>query len=163
LKANRPKSRAVPGVWRFFRLSFKGINRGILQNQLTLTRMAPTLSVVCRVLNVTQSGFHAWRNREPSTRDIEVDRVRADIHKVFDAHRGRNGAPRSTAIPAARITTRRCCVRWAFACLKRALFFDLPTRFVFPLLLDEIARAACSTRIVITQMTSNEKSLAQNW
>ena len=56
--------------------------------------MAYPLSVVCRVLGVTQSGFHAWRNREPSTRDIERDRLRADIRTVFDAHRGRYGAPR---------------------------------------------------------------------
>ena len=56
------------------------------------------LSVVCRVLGVTQSGFHAWRNREPSTRDIERDRLRADIRTVFDAHRGRYGAPRLTRV-----------------------------------------------------------------
>ena len=56
--------------------------------------MAYPLSVVCRVLNVTQSGFHAWRIREPSTRDRERDLLRADIRKVFDAHRGRYGAPR---------------------------------------------------------------------
>ena len=64
--------------------------------------MAYPLSVVCRVLNVTQSGFHAWRNREPSTRDIERDRLRADIRTVFDAHRGRYGAPRLTRVLRAR-------------------------------------------------------------
>ena len=52
------------------------------------------LSVVCRVLNVTQSGFHAWRKRQPSPRDCERDRLRSDIRKVFDRHRGRYGAPR---------------------------------------------------------------------
>ena len=52
------------------------------------------LSVVCRVLGVTQSGFHAWRARVPSPRDLARDRLRTDIRKVFDIHRGRYGAPR---------------------------------------------------------------------
>ena len=56
--------------------------------------MAYPLSVVCRVLNVTQSGFHAWRVRAPSKRAQERDRLSGIIRKVFDAHRGRYGAPR---------------------------------------------------------------------
>ena len=52
------------------------------------------LSVVCRVLSVTQSGFHAWRARVQSPRDLARDRLRIDIRKVFDIHRGRDGAPR---------------------------------------------------------------------
>ena len=52
------------------------------------------LSVVCRVLGVTQSGFHAWRARVPSPRDHARERLRSDIRKVFDIHRGRYGAPR---------------------------------------------------------------------
>jgi putative transposase len=52
------------------------------------------LSVVCWVLSVTQSGFHAWRGRPPSRREQERDRLSEDIRKVFDAHRGRYGAPR---------------------------------------------------------------------
>ena len=56
--------------------------------------MAYPLSVVCWVLNVTQSGFHAWRGRPPSRREQERDRLRIDIRKVFDDHRGRYGAPR---------------------------------------------------------------------
>ena len=52
------------------------------------------LSVVCWVLGVTQSGFHAWCRRGPSTREQERDRLSAEIHKVFDDHRGRYGAPR---------------------------------------------------------------------
>ena len=52
------------------------------------------LSVVCWVLSVTQSGFHAWRGRPPSGRELERDRLRVDIRKVFDDQRGRYGAPR---------------------------------------------------------------------
>ena len=56
--------------------------------------MAYPLSVVCGVLGVTQSGFHAWRGRPPSRREQERDRLSIDIRKVFDDHRGRYGAPR---------------------------------------------------------------------
>lgn len=56
--------------------------------------MAYPLSVVCRVLGVTESGFYAWRNRVPSKREQERDRLRTDICTVFDAHRSRYGAPR---------------------------------------------------------------------
>ena len=56
--------------------------------------MAYPLSVVCWVLGITQSGFHAWRGRPPSMRELERDRLRADIRKVFDEQRGRYGAPR---------------------------------------------------------------------
>ena len=52
------------------------------------------LSVVCPVLGVTQSGFHFWRRREPSMREQEREQLSADIGKVFDANRGRYGAPR---------------------------------------------------------------------
>ena len=56
--------------------------------------MAYPLSVVCWVLGVTQSGFHAWRGRAPCRRAQERDSLSGIIRKVFDAHRGRYGAPR---------------------------------------------------------------------
>jgi transposase InsO family protein len=52
------------------------------------------LSVVCWVLGITQSGFYAWRGREPSKRECERNGLRAVIRKIFDAYRGRYGAPR---------------------------------------------------------------------
>jgi len=64
--------------------------------------MVYPLSVVCGVLGVTQSGFHAWRRRGPSTREQERNRLRAEIRKVFDAHRGRYGAPRIYRVLCAR-------------------------------------------------------------
>lgn len=56
--------------------------------------MAYPLSVVCWVLGVTQSGYHAWKGRKPSRREHERNRLSVDIRKVFDAHRERYGAPR---------------------------------------------------------------------
>ena len=56
--------------------------------------MTYALSIVCRVLGVTQSGFHAWHGRAPSKRAQERGALKASISDVFDAHRGRYGAPR---------------------------------------------------------------------
>jgi transposase InsO family protein len=56
--------------------------------------MAYPLVVVCGVLEVTASGFYAWRGRGPSKRAGERHRLSTAIRKVFDAHRGRYGAPR---------------------------------------------------------------------
>ena len=52
------------------------------------------LSVVCGVLSVTQSGFHAWRGRVPCKREQERNYLCGIIRKAFDAQRGRYGAPR---------------------------------------------------------------------
>jgi transposase InsO family protein len=56
--------------------------------------MAYPLSVICCVLGITQSGFHAWRGRAPSARAQERDSLSMTIRRVYDAHRGRYGAPR---------------------------------------------------------------------
>ena len=56
--------------------------------------MTYPLSVVCWVLGITQSGFHAWRGRAPSARAQERDSLSTTIRRVYDAHRGRYGAPR---------------------------------------------------------------------
>ena len=56
--------------------------------------MAYPLSVVCWVLSVTQSGFHAWRKRPPSQRAQERDSLSTAIRRVYEAHCGRYGAPR---------------------------------------------------------------------
>ena len=37
------------------------------------------LSIVCRVLGVTQAGYHAWHGKMPSRRDNERDDLRANI------------------------------------------------------------------------------------
>jgi len=56
--------------------------------------MTYPLSVVCRVLGVTQAGFHAWCGRGPSKREQTRDRLSIQVRQVFESHRGRYGAPR---------------------------------------------------------------------
>lgn len=52
------------------------------------------VSLMCRVLGVSRSGYYAWRGRPPSARDLAdadlADRVRA----VHERSRGTYGAPR---------------------------------------------------------------------
>ena len=56
--------------------------------------MAYPLSVVCWVLGVTHSGFHAWRGRAPSMREQERHQLSVSIRRVFEDHCGRYSAPR---------------------------------------------------------------------
>ena len=51
---------------------------------------------MCRVLRVSRSGYYAWRRAPESPRAAENRRLDADIQRLFDAHRGRYGAPRIT-------------------------------------------------------------------
>ncbi len=55
------------------------------------------VSAMCRVLEVSRSGFHAWRKREPSKRSkadaVLTERIRA----IHESSRGTYGAPRVQA------------------------------------------------------------------
>lgn len=49
---------------------------------------------MCRVLQVTPSGFRTWRRRPFSTRKTEDGHLQLLIEEIFDEHQGRYGAPR---------------------------------------------------------------------
>jgi putative transposase len=49
---------------------------------------------MCRVLELSRSGYYAWRSRRPSARSEEDQRLRAQIRKVHRASRARYGSPR---------------------------------------------------------------------
>ncbi len=49
---------------------------------------------MCRVLNVTRSGYSAWKRRGERPRDEEKHRLDVAIQRRFEAHKGRYGAPR---------------------------------------------------------------------
>ena len=52
------------------------------------------LAVVCRVLRVTQAGYHAWLKRPASAMSVARDALAELIKRVFAAFKGKYGAPR---------------------------------------------------------------------
>jgi putative transposase len=60
-----------------------------------------SISMMCRVLGVTESGYHAWRVR-PASRHATEDRELLElIHGIYDESRATYGAPRVHAELAA--------------------------------------------------------------
>ena len=50
--------------------------------------------VMCRVLEVSESGFYAWRKRPTCQRKREDAQLTEEIRQEFHAHHGRYGSPR---------------------------------------------------------------------
>jgi transposase InsO family protein/DNA-binding CsgD family transcriptional regulator len=51
------------------------------------------ISLLCEVLGVSRSGFHAWLRRQPSTRWVSDVRLLEPIHQVHDESDGTYGSP----------------------------------------------------------------------
>lgn len=49
--------------------------------------------VMCRVLDVSESGFYAWRKRPASPRQREDAQLTEAIRQEFRTHQGRYGSP----------------------------------------------------------------------
>jgi putative transposase len=54
------------------------------------------VKLMCQMLNVTRSGYYAWRDRPASDRAQRRAAVLRQIHEVFDDSRGTYGSPRMT-------------------------------------------------------------------
>ena len=52
------------------------------------------VAVMCRVLNVSRTGFHNWERRAPSDRALTDAWLTEKIKQIHDASRGVYGAPR---------------------------------------------------------------------
>ncbi len=52
------------------------------------------IRTMCRVLEVSTSGYYAWRGRRPSARASDDERLKHKIKDSHDASRGTYGAPR---------------------------------------------------------------------
>jgi putative transposase len=52
------------------------------------------VALMCRTLEVTRSGFYAWRKREPSERARQDQRLRIEVRAIHRAARGCYGSPR---------------------------------------------------------------------
>ncbi len=56
-----------------------------------------TMKKMCHVLKISMSGFYHWRNRKPSARTLQNDRLKKRILELFTEHNGMVGSPMITA------------------------------------------------------------------
>ncbi len=54
------------------------------------------VTVLCRLLAVSRSGFHAWIKRPPSPRKLQDQVIAAEVNEAFRKSRGTYGSPRMT-------------------------------------------------------------------
>ena len=57
-------------------------------------KAAHSITIMCRVLEVSRSGYHAWRSRPPGPRALEDARLTARIRELHKKRRGVYGSPR---------------------------------------------------------------------
>ena len=55
------------------------------------------IRLMCRVLEVSASGYYAWRNRPDSARVVANRALLADVRRLHAEHHGRYGSPRMHA------------------------------------------------------------------
>ncbi len=55
-----------------------------------------SVSVMCRLLGVSASGYYHWLTRKPSLREEENVKLAIKIKAIFDDEKSRPGAPRIT-------------------------------------------------------------------
>ena len=60
------------------------------------------VTVLCKTLEVSQSGYYAWKHREPSQHCREDAHLSAAIQQIFLDHRQVSGSPRIHAVLKAR-------------------------------------------------------------
>lgn len=54
--------------------------------------------LMCRVLEVSASGYYGWRSRPESARSTANQRLLEDIRRIHAGHHGRYGSPRVHAV-----------------------------------------------------------------
>jgi len=57
-------------------------------------KAAHSIAIMCRVLEVSRSGYHAWTRRPPGPRALEDARLTARIRELHRKRRGVYGSPR---------------------------------------------------------------------
>jgi putative transposase len=75
------------------------------------------IAVLCRVLEVSRSGYYAWRTRPPSATTIRREELVAQIRVVHAEVKQRYGSPRMTVELQARGVA--CCVNTVATVMKR--------------------------------------------
>ncbi len=57
-----------------------------------------SLSVMCRALDVSRQGYHAWRHRRPSARFVRHQRLIEQMRSAYEQSSGTYGSPRMTRV-----------------------------------------------------------------
>jgi putative transposase len=54
-------------------------------------------AVSCRALGVAEGWFYKWKDGDRSLRRARRERLKAEVRRLFEAHRGKRGSPMITA------------------------------------------------------------------
>jgi putative transposase len=54
-------------------------------------------AVSCRALGVSEGWFYKWKDGEHSARRARRERLKAEVRRLFEAHKGKRGSPMITA------------------------------------------------------------------
>jgi transposase InsO family protein len=73
---------------------------------------------LCRVLEVSRSGFYAWRSREPSAAEVRREELAEQITTIHAEVKGRYGSPRVHAELVGR--GHECCVNFVAGVMREA-------------------------------------------
>ena len=76
------------------------------------------VTLLCRVLGVSRSGFYAWRSREPSAAAVRREELAGQVAAIHAEVKGRYGSPRIHAELVARGTA--CCVNMVARVMREA-------------------------------------------
>ncbi len=76
------------------------------------------VTLLCRVLEVSRSGFYAWRSREPSAAEVRRQELAEEITTIHAEVKGRYGSPRVHAELVSR--GRACCVNFVAGVMREA-------------------------------------------
>jgi transposase InsO family protein len=76
------------------------------------------VSLLCRVLGVSRSGYYAWRDRPPSAARQRREELTEEVKGVHAEVKGRYGSPRMHAELVAR--GHACCVNWVAKLMRGA-------------------------------------------
>lgn len=61
---------------------------------IAVEKASVSVSALCKVLEVSRSGYYAWEQRVPSARSREDAKLRVHIAAIHERSRGLYGAPR---------------------------------------------------------------------
>jgi putative transposase len=61
---------------------------------ITSEKASHSITIICRVLEVSRSGYHAWTRRPPGRRAVEDARLTTRIRELHKKRREVYGSPR---------------------------------------------------------------------